>query len=313
MMKTHELAADLAIDTAVRPDDVVVGRYLADVPNHWDYFLPSGGVVMTAALRAAAAELAQPGSVLLSATSIFCRPVRPGRCVIDVVVLRRGRDVSQLRATMLIAKPLSSELEVAMEVTASFGADRAGPDVRGAHFPAVRSLDASLRTVPESNDSRHRGPIDASSENPYLRCRFFQQLQCRIAEGQAHWESFEAGPSRYARWCRFRAPQRDGRGMLDRLALPPLVDTMPTALHRAIGPGDYKFYAPSLDLTMQVIADTQCEWLLLRSTVERARVGYAVGSIELWDQDQQLIAIGSQSMYLQSIAGALPTIIAPAE
>jgi acyl-CoA thioesterase len=282
-MTTHDLAADLATDTSVRPDDSIVGRYLADLPNHWDYFLPSGGVVMTAALRAAQAELAQPGSALLSATSIFCRPVPPGRCVIDVVVLRRGRAVSQVRATMLIAKPLSSELELAMEVTASFGIDRVGPDVRGAHFPAVRSLETALRTVPESNDlsSRNRGPSDASSDNTYLRCRFFQQFQCRIAEGQAHWESFDAGPSRYARWFRFRAPQRDGRGMLDRLALPPLVDTMPTALHRAIGPGDYKFYAPSLDLTMQVIADTHCEWLLLRSTVARARAGYAVGSIEV--------------------------------
>ena len=67
----------------------------------------------------------------------------------------------------------------------------------------------------------------------------------------AFWSAdFEAGPARYARWFRYRVPQRDPEGRFDRLALPPLIDTMPTALHRAIGPGPYRFYAPSLDLTV---------------------------------------------------------------
>ena len=42
--------ADLAADTAVRADEAVPGRYTLTLPDHWDYLLPSGGVVMTAAL-----------------------------------------------------------------------------------------------------------------------------------------------------------------------------------------------------------------------------------------------------------------------
>src|SRR5262249_13032541 len=52
--------ADLAVDTAVRADPDVAGRYRIALPDHWDYLLPSGGVVMTCALRAAEFELADP-------------------------------------------------------------------------------------------------------------------------------------------------------------------------------------------------------------------------------------------------------------
>ena len=54
------MAADLAHDTAARADPSTPGRYRIDLPAHWGYILPSGGVAMTAALRAAEAHLAEP-------------------------------------------------------------------------------------------------------------------------------------------------------------------------------------------------------------------------------------------------------------
>jgi len=62
--------ADLAADTRARAGDVP-GRYYLTLPNHWDYLLPSGGVVMTCALRAAVVHLADANLRLVSATIIF--------------------------------------------------------------------------------------------------------------------------------------------------------------------------------------------------------------------------------------------------
>ena len=73
--------ADLAADTAVRADPAVAGRYHIDLPNSWDYLLPSGGVIMTAALRAAEAHVGDLDLRLASATTIFASPVHPGALV----------------------------------------------------------------------------------------------------------------------------------------------------------------------------------------------------------------------------------------
>jgi acyl-CoA thioesterase len=164
-------------------------------------------------------------------------------------------------------------------------------------FPAVRSLADAL-------------PVeDGAPNNPHMRFRFYQQLECKIADGDRYWTSgLVAGPPRYARWIRYKTVQRDARGRLDRLSIPPLVDTMPTALHRAIGPGGYKFYAPSLDLTTYVVDDTQREWLLVAVNMRRAHAGWAIADAEVWDDEGRFIAYGSQAMYLHHLAGEPPIV-----
>ncbi|MGE3453820.1 MAG: thioesterase family protein [Kofleriaceae bacterium] len=289
--------ADLAADTAVRADEETPGRYHLTLPDHWDYLAPSGGVVMTCALRAALAAALAPepesGLKLVSATMLFCSPVESGALISDVTVLRRGRGTTQVRAALRHAK----RSDTACEVLATFMRERKGPDVRGTGFPAVRSLTDAL-------------PVDDEvPANPHNRFRFYQQLECRIAEGQRYWaDGFIAGPARYARWFRFRTPQRDADGNLDRLALPPLIDTMPTALHRAIGPIGYRFYAPSLDLTTCVIDDTRRDWVLVATSLQRARGGWAIADAEVWDDEGRYLAFGSQAIYLHGLAGDPPTI-----
>src|SRR6185436_17003313 len=237
--------ADLAADTAVRRDPATPGRYHIMLPDHWDFLMPSGGVVMTCALRAAEAELRDPMLRFASATTIFCTPIKNGPLVADVVVLRRGGSAVQVRVALR-----DGSGEPGLELLATFMRERKGPDVRGVAFPRVRSLADAL---PVDDGSRH---------NPLVRLRFHQQLEYKIADGERFWQPEDtAGPARYARWVRYRTPQRDAAGRLDRLALMPLIDMMPAALHRAIGPGSYRFQAPSLDLTTYVIDDTTREWL----------------------------------------------------
>lgn len=287
--------ADLAADTAVRADPEVAGRYHIDLPNSWDYLLPSGGAVMTAALRAAEAHVGDHELRLASATTIFASPVHPGALVADVHVIRRGGSTAQVRVQMRHVLEKSGEPQ--LELVATFTRERKGPDVIGVAFPSVKSVAESA--VAE----------DGAPNNPHTRFRIYHQLETRIADGEPFWAGeFAAGPARYARWFRYRIPQRDRQGRFDRLALPPLVDTMPTALHRAIGPGPYRFYAPSLDLTLYTVDDTTREWVLVAVTMRRARAGWAIADAEVWDDEGRFLAYGAQAMYLQSVSGEPPTV-----
>ena len=151
--------------------------------------------------------------------------------------------------------------------------------------------------------------LDDVPGNPHARFRFYHQLECRIADGDRFWtHELAAGPARYARWLRYKVPQRDAHGRLDRLAMPPLVDTMPTALHRAIGSGPYRFFAPSLDLTTYIVDDTAREWLLVAVTLRRARMGWGIADAEVWDDEGRLVAFGTQAMYVQNLAGEPPVV-----
>jgi acyl-CoA thioesterase len=287
--------ANLATDTAVRADETTPGRYHILLPDHWDYLMPSGGAVMSCALRAAEAHLAEPLLRLASATTVFATPIHPGPLVADVHVIRRGGSTAQVRVALHHAQ--AQPPEPGLELIATFCRDRRGPDVIGVAFPSVLSVaDAS------SVD-------DAAPNNPHNRFRFYQQLDCKLADGEPFWQpDFNAGPARYARWLRYKIPQRDAEGRLDRLAVPPLIDTMPTALHRAIGPGPYRFFAPSLDLTVYTVDDTTREWLLVAVTLRRARAGWAIAEADVWDDEGRFVAHGAQAMYLHSLSGDPPTV-----
>ncbi len=289
------IAANLAADTAVRADPDVAGRYHLALPDHWDFLLPSGGVVMTCALRAAQAELREPLLRLASATAMFATPIHTGALVADVHVIRRGGATAQVRITLRDATGEGARAP-GVELLATWCRDRHGPDVRGASFPTVAAL-ADARSVE-----------DEVASNPHVRFRFWQQVETRLADGDPFWRSdWEAGPARFARWVRYRRPQRDG-AIFDRLALPPLIDTLPTALHRAIGPGGYRFFAPSLDLTVHSVDDTSREWLLVAARVRRARMGWATAEAEVWDDEGRFVAYGTQAMYIQGVSGEPPTI-----
>ena len=286
------MSADLAVDTAVRADPGTPGRYHILLPDHGDFLMPSGGVVMTCALRAAEAELRDPALRLASATTIFCTPIRNGPLVADTIVLRRGGSTAQLRVALR-----DSTGEPGLELLATFMRERKGPDVIGVAFPRVKSLADAIEV---DNHSRN---------NPAGRLRFHQQFDYKIADGQRFWQpDFAPGPARYARWARYKTPQRDAAGRFDRLALMPLIDMMPAALHRAIGPGDYRFFAPSLDLTAYVVDDTTREWLLFSVIARRAKAGWAIADTEVWDDEGHFIAHGAQAMFIRGVAGQPPTI-----
>lgn len=278
--------ADLAADTAVERRGP--GRFACVLPRHWDYLLPSGGVLTTVALRAIAAELGlrpgvageDDGTRPLSATATFCAPLAAGALTIEVKVLRRGSLATQARAS--VSAP---DGELGLELLATFGRER----------PVV---EATLTRAPEAPSPDEVPPIDPADQTfipPFIR-----NFDHRRAIGTMWWKPHTWQPGdRSGYWYRYLHPQRLPDGRLDPLALPPLIDTMPPAMSTLLGPQGLAFLAPSLDLTVHFLRDTSSEWLLTHARCRDVRGGYATADIEIWDQSGVLVAYGAQMMILR--------------
>ena len=73
------------------------GRYAATLDHSWDLVpLPQGGIIASFALRASAAEVADPTQELRTCTAIFAGQVAAGDLEVDVDILRRGRSATQV-------------------------------------------------------------------------------------------------------------------------------------------------------------------------------------------------------------------------
>ncbi len=274
--------ADLTKDTAVTRLAAAPGWYTADLPRDWNFRTPSGGVLMTVAMRAMAAELNDPGLRPISANTHFCSPVPAGPLEVRVEVLRHGNVAAQVRAALSSTTMPGPGLEV----SATFGRDRDGGfDVVDAAMPDVAKPDDAPRIVPGVRD---------------FRPPFLANFDCRLALGAPWWtQDWTPGPARMARWFRYLTPVMRADGTLDPFALPPIADTMPPALTQALGPNATPFHAPSLDLTLHFLEDTTAEWLLTSVHVRRARAGYATADCEIWDERGTLVAFATQTMMLR--------------
>jgi acyl-CoA thioesterase len=280
---------DLARDTAVTKLTVAPGWYTADLPNAWDFRTPSGGALMTVAMRAMQKELSDPALRPLSANTHFCSPVPAGPLEIRVEVLRHGGAAAQVRAQLCSTTMPGPGLEV----SATFARDREGVDL----------IDTAPPSVPAPDQCRS---LDDAQILAGPRPRIFANLESRLAQGHLWWtKDWPSGPARIARWFRYKVPQRLDDGRFDPLAIPPIADTMPPALIQQLGPGHEPFFAPSLDLTIHFLEDTTAEWILTAVHVPRARGGYATANAEIWDDRGRLIATATQMMLLRRVPDAL--------
>ncbi len=280
-------ATGLAAASAVERLRNAPGWYTADLCSDWNFMTPSGGVLMSIALRAMQAELDDSELRPLSANTLFMSPVPAGRMEIRVEILRRGGVAAQLRAE-LSSTTLPGP---GLEVSATFARHLPdGPAFTDAVFPDV--------PVPE----------DVPPEKPEVRPAFFDNLEIVQVEGPAvfsevGWESSDA---LVGRWYRYRVPQFDAAGRFDRFALPPIIDNMPPAVFARLGSDGPLLHAPSLDLTVHFLDDCDDEWLLLRHRAKKAHGGYGTADVEVWSRGGKLIAVGSQMMIFRSMPADPP-------
>jgi acyl-coenzyme A thioesterase PaaI-like protein len=280
-------AGDLAAATAVTRLSKAPGWYTADLCTDWNFFTPSGGVLMTIALRAMQCELDDPTLRPLSANTLFMSPVPAGPMEIRVEVLRRGGAAAQLRAE-LSSTTLPGP---GLEVSATFARALAeGPSFTDVDFPDLPT------------------PEEVGPEPPTERPPFFDNLEIVQVEGPPVFSGDGWPPSvaLISRWYRYRVPQRDAAGRFDRFALPPIIDNMPPAAFARIGSEHPPLHAPSLDLTVHFLDDCDDEWLLLRHRAKKAQWGFGTADVEVWSRDGTLVAVGTQMMIFRTLPADPP-------
>jgi acyl-CoA thioesterase len=212
---------------------------------------------------------------------VACGPVE-----VDVQVLRRGRSMSQLTATVR-----NPGAEAGLTAIAAFGAPRRGFEFTEATPPRV--------DPPEGLPSFRDPPPDGV--DPELRrtpMPFWEELvEGRPALGRPPWEPRQDDPAESASWYRIEDPPVLADGRLDPLTSLVLCDTMPGAVGQKVGWTDTPWFGPSVDLTVHLLGDAQPGWLLAHNRARHAGDGYASVDLTLWSEAGTLVAYATQLMF----------------
>ncbi len=273
------VSADCPLLEAIELKPNGEGRYLGQATHDWSFFAPSGGVLMSTALLGARRTLNQPEQTLCSATAVFAEAVREGPIDVTAEVWRQGGGASQLQSALYQATE-----HPALRVLSTFARARDGVVLSDATYP----------------DVPHWSDCPEWPHPPNKPIPFFGNFEERKALGHAWSETdWPAGPPRYARWMRYLQPPRSDDGTLDVLAYPPVIDMMPPSVLQGLLPGERAFLAPSLDLTVHIYGTTKRDWLLMFGRCRQTKNGLASAEIEVWDEDKQLLAYGTQQMMLR--------------
>jgi len=247
--------------------------------------VPQGGAVAALAARAMAAVLDAPDQRLRSLSAVFAGQVALGPVEIEVTVLRRGRSMSQLSAT--VTSPGQAAGLTALGV---FGATRRGFEFTDLEFPPVHGPEG-LRSF------RDPLPDDIDFTFPHPLLPFWEQvIDSRPATGRAPWEPFEPGPAELAYWYRLDDPPLDADGRLDAAGAIVLCDTMPGAVSQKVGQEEW--FGPSADFTIHLFEPARPGWLLAHNRARHAGDGYASVDMALWDPvDRHLVAYATQVVF----------------
>lgn len=263
------------------------GRYTATISDPWMLIVvPQGGIVAALAAQAMADLLDEPEQSLRTITAVFAGQVATGPVDIEVKVLRQGRSMSQLTATVH-----NGGAEAGLTAIAAFGRPRRGVDFTDLTMPDVQPPDElrSFRdSVPEGVDFEFSRPV-----MPF----WDQVVDGRPAIGRAPWEPFDDRPAECASWFRLDDPPTLPDGRLDPLAFVVMCDTMPGAAGQKIGPEVGSWFGPSVDLTVHLLADAEPGWFLGHNRARHAGDGYASVDQAIWTPDGRLLAYATQLMF----------------
>jgi acyl-CoA thioesterase len=275
--------------SSTRVERVADGRYTATIGAAWDLAVaPQGGVVAAIAARAMAAELEAPPP-LRSFHGVFASPVPTGDVDVEVEVIRAGRSMSQVRASVR-----APGADAGFAAIATFGSARTGFHYTELAMPKVPPPEecVSYRDPPPPEANLPDGP----------RFAFWTEVfEGRPALGHAPWDPAERDAAEVATWFRFEHRPLDEDGGFDRLALLVAADMMPSAVFEKIGDAERGWFAPSVDLTVHLVGVPTGEWILNHNRAHYAGDGYASAECALWDADGEdgptLLAWATQIMF----------------
>jgi acyl-CoA thioesterase len=237
-----------------------------NTPPHWQQGRTIyGGLSAALALQAALRDGPPDLPPLKSAQVLFVGPALEGLSF-KVHVLRQGKSVT------LVSVDAMSGPDLVLRVAFVFA--QARPSAHGHDFT----------TAPMVKPPEHCMDLHATGRTPIHLSNF----EIRMAS--------EALPVTGAQTPEFIAwvRHRDAAGVDPAVALMAVGDSLPPGVMAC-----FTEFAPissmtwSLDIARPVRADG---WYLMRSSSQRARGGYSYQSMDIWDDEGQLVLSGSQTV-----------------
>lgn len=245
------------------------GRWSAHLGEGWDIFgVTNGGYLMSIATRAMEAE--SGGRSLISATGSYLNPANAGPVDIDVEVLKVGRSLSTLRAT------ISREEKSLVYVTGVFTdpeGERSNAHLVLGEPPELPSPEECVEVIP--------------AENAPFPPPFTGKVDLRIHPEDARAvDGFKTGAPLVRGWFRLL----DGEP-LNAHSVVLATDAMPPAIFNAdltIG------WTPTVDLTVQVREPAPSGWLACRLFSRFISAGMLEEDGEIWDEAGNIVALSRQ-------------------
>lgn len=256
--------------------DPVGDRYALEVPPGWRMGRGAfGGFVVAALVRAIEHRAGDPSRRLRSITAELPAPVEPGSVEIAVETLRRGNNVSTLRAA------LSQHGEIRSHAVAVLAAARGGAGAEPVAWNdlAPPAAPAWTEVAPLGTD-RGTGPWP----------EFAQHFEFRIIEGIPG-----SGARRALGWVR----PRDSGPRRDAAFIAALIDAwFPVAFVRLPAMRPMATIAFTLDIAGGLDGLDPDAPLLYRATAPVCSDGYALETRELWGADGRLVALNHQTFVI---------------
>jgi acyl-CoA thioesterase len=271
--------------------DAGAGKFTTTISPPWQLVVaPQGGIVAALAVRAMERTLAHPEQRMRTMTALFAGQVAAGPVEIEVQVLRRGRSVSQLVATVR-----NPGAPAGLTALAAFGAPRRGFEFTDVEMPKVEGPEG-LRGF--------RDPLPEGIEFEFDRppMPFWESvLESRPVIGRPPWEPYEDGPAEIAYWYRIDHPPLAADGRLDTAGVLVMCDTMPGSVGQKVRYVEGEnWFAPSVDYTVHLFRAPRPGWLFAHMHARHAGDGYASIDCTLWDPDgndgPELVAYATQVM-----------------
>lgn len=244
------------------------GRYTIDLDPLWN--CPAsmhGGTAASVVASAMAAELGAD-KALRTISCVYAAPVGPGPVEIEVKVLRAGRSVSQVQATMCNVGAAAG-----LTAIAAFGSERATFEYTDVVMPEV-----SPPGEPRPLDT----PRNPDTWNPYWEPGAVNLRRVLGSTGPDDW----VPSSLNGCWLRFDQPPMREDGTLDPLAVVAFGDVMPSAVNERMGwdPERPPSTSVSADYSVHLVAPARSEWLLSVNRCHGVSEGYASVESALWDE-----------------------------
>ncbi len=261
--------------------------------------IPHGGMVTAIAARAMAHHLGIAEQPVRSVSVVFAGQVLAGDLNVQVTMIRKGRSISQLMATVT-----NDGSEAGLTAIAVFGASR----------PGFSFTDLTMPTAPHPDlcGTFDDPPPSGIEIERKFNMGFWDNAIGKPAVGTPFWDTeTPRTTTERATWYRFKQAPRLEDGSWDPLAIVTFCDTMPGAIGQRVGGFGQlpMWFSPSADLHVQMMGEARSEWLLAHNFCRKSADGYASLEMRMWDPGNfnpaesgqpggpQLVAYATQQMF----------------